>query len=83
MYSTNDLLEYREEDEATAAVILYVETFGNPEHFGRIARRVARRKPILAIKGRRAQDPHAGAARTPRQLCAGTPWSTRSCVRPA
>ena len=59
--STNDLLEYWEEDEATAAVILYVETFGNPEHFGRIARRVARRKPILAIKGRRAQDPHAGA----------------------
>ena len=59
--STNDLLEYWEEDEATRAVILYVETFGNPEHFGRIARRVARRKPILAIKGRRAQDPHAGA----------------------
>jgi len=59
--STNDLLEYWEEDQATAAVILYVETFGNPEHFGRIARRVARRKPILAIKGRRAQDPHAGA----------------------
>ena len=53
--STNDLLEYWEEDQATAAVILYVETFGNPEHFGRIARRVARRKPILAIKGRRAQ----------------------------
>ena len=59
--STNDLLEYWEEDQATAAVILYVETFGNPEHFGRIARRVARRKPILAIKGRRAQDPDAAA----------------------
>jgi acetate---CoA ligase (ADP-forming) len=59
--STNDLLEYWEEDQATAAVILYVETFGNPEHFGRIARRVARRKPILAIKGRSAQDPQTGA----------------------
>jgi acetate---CoA ligase (ADP-forming) len=59
--STNDLLEYWEEDQATAAVVLYVETFGNPEHFGRIARRVARRKPILAIKGRRAQGPQAGA----------------------
>jgi acetate---CoA ligase (ADP-forming) len=59
--STNDLLEYWEEDKATAAVILYVETFGNPEHFGRIARRVARRKPILAIKGRRAPGPEAGA----------------------
>jgi acyl-CoA synthetase (NDP forming) len=53
--STNDLLEYWEEDQATAAVVLYVETFGNPEHFGHIARRVARRKPILAIKGRRPQ----------------------------
>jgi acyl-CoA synthetase (NDP forming) len=53
--STNDLLEYWEEDETTAAVMLYVETFGNPEHFGRIARRVARRKPILAIKGRRTE----------------------------
>ncbi len=59
--STNDLLEYWEEDQATAAVILYVETFGNPEHFGRIARRVARRKPILAIKGRRARGPDAEA----------------------
>ena len=59
--STNDLLEYWEEDQATAAVILYVETFGNPEHFGRIARRVARRKPILAIKGRIAQHRDAGA----------------------
>ena len=59
--STNDLLEYWEEDEATRAVILYVETFGNPEHFGRIARRVARRKPILAIKGRRVPGLRAGA----------------------
>ncbi len=53
--STNDLLEYWEEHEATAAILLYVETFGNPDHFGRIARRVARRKPILAIKGRKAE----------------------------
>jgi acyl-CoA synthetase (NDP forming)/RimJ/RimL family protein N-acetyltransferase len=61
--STNDLLEYWEEDEATAAVVLYVETFGNPDHFGRIARRVARRKPILAVKGRRAEAP-PGKARS-------------------
>jgi acetate---CoA ligase (ADP-forming) len=51
--STNDLLEWCEEDERTAAVMLYVETFGNPEHFTRIARRVSREKPILALKGRR------------------------------
>jgi len=34
--------------------MLYVETFGNPEHFTRIARRVSRKKPILALKGRRS-----------------------------
>ena len=51
--STNDLLEYFEEDERTAAVMLYLETFGNPEHFTRIAQRVSRNKPILALKGRR------------------------------
>ena len=54
--STNDLLELWEEDERTAAVMLYVETFGNPEHFSRIAQRVSRRKPILAVKGRRAAE---------------------------
>ena len=54
--SINDLLELWEEDERTAAVMLYVETFGNPEHFSRIAQRVSRRKPILAVKGRRAAE---------------------------
>ena len=34
----------------TSVVMLYVESFGNPRRFGRIARRVARRKPILALK---------------------------------
>ena len=58
--STNDLLELWEEDERTAAVVLYLETFGNPDRFARIAQRVSRRKPILAVKGRRA----AGAARS-------------------
>ena len=61
--STNDLLEYWEEDESTRAVVLYVETFGNPEHFSRIAQRVARRKPILAVKGRTAQV-HSSEARS-------------------
>jgi acyl-CoA synthetase (NDP forming)/GNAT superfamily N-acetyltransferase len=54
--STNDLLECWEQDERTTAVMLYVETFGNPEHFTRIARRVSRKKPILALKGRRSAE---------------------------
>jgi acyl-CoA synthetase (NDP forming)/RimJ/RimL family protein N-acetyltransferase len=54
--STNDLLEWCEEDARTGAVMLYVETFGNPEHFTRIAQRLSREKPILALKGRRRTE---------------------------
>jgi acyl-CoA synthetase (NDP forming)/RimJ/RimL family protein N-acetyltransferase len=60
--STNDLLEWWDQDERTAAIILYVDTFGNPEHFTRIARRVSRSKPILALNGRRSNEPGPGEA---------------------
>jgi acyl-CoA synthetase (NDP forming)/RimJ/RimL family protein N-acetyltransferase len=49
--SSNDLLEYWEDDDATSVVALYLESFGNPLRFGSIARRVARKKPVLAVKG--------------------------------
>ncbi len=49
--SSNDLLEWWEDDDETGLVVLYLESFGNPRAFARIARRVARRKPILALKG--------------------------------
>ncbi|HEU5244321.1 MAG TPA: GNAT family N-acetyltransferase [Gaiellaceae bacterium] len=49
--SSNDLLEWWEDDEETELVALYLESFGNPRAFARIARRLARRKPILALKG--------------------------------
>ena len=49
--SSNDLLEHWEDDAATSVVALYLESFGNPFRFGRIARRVARHKPVLALKG--------------------------------
>ncbi len=51
--SSNDLLEWWEDDTETDLVLLYLESFGNPRKFGRLARRVARRKPILAMKGGR------------------------------
>ena len=47
--STNDLLEWCEDDERTAAVMLYLHTFGDPQRFIRVAQRVAREKPILAL----------------------------------
>ena len=49
--SSNDLLEWWEDDDPTELVVLYLESFGNPRAFARIARRLARRKPILALKG--------------------------------
>ena len=54
--STNDLLAWCGDDDRTAVVMLYVETFGNPERFTQIAQRVSRAKPILAVKGRRRAE---------------------------
>lgn len=48
--SGNDLLQYWEEDDATDVVLLYLESFGNLRNFARIARRLSRRKPIVAVK---------------------------------
>ena len=62
--STNDLLECWEADDRTAAVMLHVESFGNPERFARIARRVSRTKPILAVKGRRRAERTLNEARS-------------------
>ena len=65
--SGNDLLRYWEDDDATQAIGLYLESFGNPRRFGQIARRVAARKPVIAVKsgrsaaGARAATSHTGA----------------------
>ena len=48
--SGNDVLQYWEDDESTDVVLLYLESFGNPRKFARVARRVARRKPVLAVR---------------------------------
>jgi acyl-CoA synthetase (NDP forming)/RimJ/RimL family protein N-acetyltransferase len=48
--SGNDMLQYWEDDERTSVVALYLESFGNPRKFTRIARRLSRRKPIIAVK---------------------------------
>lgn len=69
--SSNDLLQYWEHDPATRVILLYLESFGNPQKFGRIARRVSANKPIVAIKsgstpaGSRAASSHTGALATP------------------
>ncbi len=65
--SGNDLLQFWEEDASTDIALLYLETFGNPRRFARIARRISYRKPILCVKsarsraGRDAARAHIGA----------------------
>src|SRR5438270_848511 len=65
--SGNDLLEHWEDDPATRVIAMYLESFGNPRRFTEIAKRVARKKPILVVKsgrtaeGARAATSHTGA----------------------
>ena len=69
--SGNDLLLYWEDDPTTKVIALYLESFGNPEKFLRHARRIARSKPIVALKagrtdaGARGGASHTAAAATP------------------
>jgi acetyl coenzyme A synthetase (ADP forming)-like protein len=65
--SGNDLIQYWENDEDTDVILLYLESFGNPRKFARIAKRVTKKKPIIAVKGGRsvagfrATQSHTGA----------------------
>ncbi|MGD9889718.1 MAG: acetate--CoA ligase family protein, partial [Dehalococcoidia bacterium] len=63
--SGNDLLQYWEHDPETDVIALYLESFGNPRKFARIARRIARQKPVLAVKsGRSAAGSRAARSHT-------------------
>jgi acetyl coenzyme A synthetase (ADP forming)-like protein len=68
--SSNDLLEYWEQDPSTDVILLYLESFGNPRKFSRIARRVTAKKPVVVVKGgstqagSRAAASHTGAMAT-------------------
>jgi acyl-CoA synthetase (NDP forming) len=65
--SGNDLLEYWESDPGTRVLMLYLESFGNPRRFARLARRISRTKPIVVVKsgrtrsGSRAATSHTAA----------------------
>ncbi|HKP87108.1 MAG TPA: acetate--CoA ligase family protein, partial [Blastocatellia bacterium] len=65
--SSNDLIQYWAEDPRTDVILLYLESFGNPRNFSRIAKRIARTKPIVVVKsgrslaGARAASSHTGA----------------------
>jgi acetate---CoA ligase (ADP-forming) len=80
--SSNDLLEFWEDDPDTELIALYLESFGNPRRFGRVARRVAGRKPILAMKGG-ATRAGARAARSHTAALAGSDAAVDALFRQA
>jgi acetate---CoA ligase (ADP-forming) len=65
--SGNDLLLFWEDDPSTDVILLYLESFGNPHRFSRLARRIAKKKPIVVVKsgrsaaGARAASSHTGS----------------------
>ena len=60
--SSNDLIQWWERDPRTSTIILYLESFGNPRRFSRLARRVAAHKPIVAVKAARSESGARAAA---------------------
>lgn len=72
--SGNDLLQWWRTDPQTSVIGLYLESFGNPTRFRRIAHEVTQHKPIVAIKagrstaGLRAGSSHTAAAASPDDL---------------
>jgi acyl-CoA synthetase (NDP forming) len=65
--SSNDPLDFWEEDENTKVILLYLESFGNHHRFSRIARRISYNRPIVAVKSGRSEvcgrtaNSHTGA----------------------
>jgi len=68
--SSNELLQYWEDDPDTDVVLLYLESFGNPRKFTRIARSITAKKPVISLTGdrgavqRRKVTSHTGAMAT-------------------
>jgi acyl-CoA synthetase (NDP forming) len=69
--SSNDVLRWWLADDRTEVAVLYLESFGNPHKFSRLARRAAQRTPVIAVRtgttkaAQRAAASHTAAAATP------------------
>ena len=76
--SSDDMLMWWEQDQATKLAVLYTESFGNPRKFARTARQVGRTMPVLTVHaGRSATGQRAAASHTP---AAATPLVTRAAL---
>ncbi|CAA9398745.1 MAG: Protein lysine acetyltransferase Pat, partial [uncultured Quadrisphaera sp.] len=69
--SGNDCMHYWRSDEATSAVALHLESVGNPRKFSRVARQLAREKPVVVVRSGAAGSAPPGHAvresRAPRE----------------
>ena len=68
--SGNDVLQFWHGDDRTEVVLLYLESFGNPRKFARLARVLARTKPVIAVKSGR----HATLTPSPGPSAPGLRW---------
>jgi acetyl coenzyme A synthetase (ADP forming)-like protein len=65
--SGNDIIQYWENNDNVDVILLYIESFGDPRRFARLAKRITKKKPIVAVKsgrsaaGFRATQSHTGA----------------------
>lgn len=58
-------MEYWENDEDVQQILLYMESIANPENFRKLATRISKKKPILALKaGRSAAGASAASSHT-------------------
>ncbi|MFI5222513.1 MAG: acetate--CoA ligase family protein, partial [Bacteroidia bacterium] len=60
--SISDVVKYYGDDEGTKAIILYTEGFHDPKEFMEVAKIVAKKKPILAMKSGRTEEGAKAAA---------------------
>ena len=65
--NSNDIIEYWADDPGVDIILLYLENFGDPRRFTKIAREISRKKPIIVVKsgttskGAAAASSHTGA----------------------
>lgn len=58
-------MEYWENDEDVKQILLYMESIANPDNFRKLATRISKKKPILALKaGRSAAGASAASSHT-------------------
>ena len=72
--SGNDLLQFWHGDDRTEVVLLYLESFGNPRKFARLARVLARTKPVIAVKSGRHAPRRLPGWRPARRRCPRRRW---------